>query len=179
MLKTKKIVSSIIAVTALTIGQASAMLIKYTPFGAPDINTSFKTWMDYRMVTNRDSEQYKFIDRWGWSDYEGFMRCDGEYDLGVNDNYYLIALGSYYGTEIGTKYKITLDTGRVFYGALADLKADKDTDKFHQYARNKDVVEFLVDSNRLNGNVKVMGSANVYMPLNGNVVAIERMDFIM
>lgn len=153
--------------------------VEYIDLGVPDVNISFKPYMDYRSITNKNSNQYKFIKRWAWSDYEGFMRCNGEKDLGIKDNYYLIALGSYYGTEIGTKYRITLDTGRVFYGVLADCKADKHTNLTNQYGKNKDVVEFLVDTNRLNKSVKYHGTANVYMPLNGSIAKIERIDFII
>lgn len=155
------------------------LVAEYTSLGVPNINSSFKTWMSYRAVTNIKSPQYNFIYTYGWSDEEGFMRCSGEADLGIEDDYYLIALGSYYGTEIGTKYKITLDTGRVFYGVLADSKADKHTNSTNQYvSHNKNIVEFLVDSSKLNKDVKRMGSANVYMPLNGSVVKIEKINFI-
>ena len=156
------------------------LTVKYTDLGAPNINSSFKAWMSYKAVTNKRSPQYKFIHTWGWVDSEGFMRCSGEKNLGVDQDYYLIALGSYYGTSIGTKYRITLDTGKVFYGALADCKANRHTNATNQYVlSNGNMVEFLVDTSKLNENVKKMGSANVYMPLNGKVVKIERMDFVL
>lgn len=157
-----------------------ALTVEYTPLGVPNINASFKAWMSYKAVTNVSSPQYKFIHEWGWSDSEGFMRCCGEKDLGIEQDYYLIALGSYYGTTIGTKYKITLDTGRVFYGALADSKSDNHTNSTNQYnPHNGNMVEFLVDTSKLNSDVKRMGSANVYMPLNGYITKIERMDFVL
>lgn len=153
--------------------------VTYTSLGVPNINSSFKTWMSYKAVTNKRSPQYKFIHTYGWVDSEGFMRCYGERSLGIEQDYYLIALGSYYGTQIGTKYRITLDTGRVFYGALADCKANIHTNSTNQYIpMNGNVVEFLVDTKTLNKDVKRMGSANVYMPLNGVITKIERMDFI-
>lgn len=156
------------------------LTVKYTSLGVPNIDSSFKAWMSYKAVTDRKSAQYKFIHTWGWSDSEGFMRCSGERGLGVEQDYYLIALGSYYGTTIGTKYRITLDTGKVFYGALADCKANQHTNYTNQYVpHNGNVVEFLVDTSRLNKNVKRMGSANVYMPLNGKIAKIERMDFVI
>ena len=155
------------------------MTAEYTSLGVPNINSYFKTYMDYRYVTNQNSAQYKFINTWGWLDSEGFMRCNAEKTLGIDEHYYLIALGSYYGTEIGTKYRITLDTGRVFYGVLADCKADIHTNSTHQYSKNNDVVEFLVDARQLNKTVKRFGSANVYMPLNGNVAKIEKINFVM
>ena len=155
------------------------MIVKYTSLGVPNINSSFKTWMNYKAVTNKSSPQYKFIRQYGWSDNEGFMRCSGERDLGIEQDYYLIALGSYYGTTIGTKYRITLDTGNVFYGVLADCKSNSHTNSTNQYVlKNKNIVEFLVDKSKLNKDVKKMGSANVYMPLNGKVIKIERIDFV-
>ena len=49
----------------------------------------------------------------------------------------------------------------------------------HKVGKNKDVVEFLVDTRRLNKGVKFHGSANVYIPLNGSIAKIERIDFII
>lgn len=153
------------------------VVVTYTSLDVPAINSSFKTYMDYRTITNKQSTQYAFIKNWGWSDDNGFMRANGENDLGIPDDYYMIALGSYYGTEIGTKYRITTDTGNVFYGVLCDQKDDAHTNSTHQYASNNDIVEFIVDTRVLNRTVKVMGSANVYMPLNGNIATIEKIDF--
>ena len=47
--------------------------ITYTSLGVPAINSSFKTYMDYRTITNKLSPQYNFIKAWGWSDNNGFM----------------------------------------------------------------------------------------------------------
>lgn len=153
--------------------------VSYISMGVPtNVDTSFKTYMDYRAVTDTTSNQYKYIREFGWSDNEGFMRANGDSEFGIEEDYYLIALGSYYGTEIGTKYRITTDTGNVFYGVLADAKDDKHTNSTNQYAGNNDVVEFLVDTRYLNKTVKRRGSANVYMPLNGKIAKIERIDFV-
>lgn len=156
---------------------ANAKTPSYTSLGVPNVNSSFKTWMDYRAITSKNSPQYKLIKNWGWRDGQGFMRVNGERDLGVTDDYYMIALGSYYGTKIGTKYRITTSSGNVFYGILSDCKANKHTNSTNQYARNKDVVEFLVDTRYLNKTVKKMGNANYYAPLSGSIVKIERIEF--
>lgn len=71
--------------------------------------------------------------------------------------YYCAALGTFYGTTKGTKYKVTLDTGKTFKIILCDTKSNRHTDKKHQYAKkNKDVVEFYVDRTKIpagvNGN---------------------------
>ena len=154
-------------------------MVEYIPLGVPNINSSFKTWMSYKAVTDRMSSQYRYINTYGWSDEQGFMRSNRDEFAGIEDDYYLIALGSYYGTQIGTKYRITLDTGKVFYGVLADCKDNKHTNITNQYVpHNKNIIEFIVNTSKLNKDVKVMGNANYYEPLNGHVIKIERMDFI-
>ena len=156
-------------------------LISFIPMNVPDIDSSFKTYMAYQVWERNkatNSAQYKFFKRWGWVDSQGFVRCSAEKDLGIPEDYYMVALGSYYGTTLGTKYKITLDTGRVFYAILGEFKANIHTNSTNQYSLdNNDIVEFVVDENKLKPNVKQMGSANVYMPLSGKVVKIERIDF--
>ena len=155
-----------------------SIVVTYKILGVPNINSSFKTYMDYRAITCKESPQYKYIKKWGWCDSNGFMRANGEKDLGIPEDYYMIALGSYYGTTIGTKYKITTDTGNIFYGVLCDQKDNKHTNSTHQYAGNNDVVEFIVDTKKLRSDVKKMGSANVYIPLNGKISSIEKIEFI-
>jgi hypothetical protein len=177
----KKLITILCAIIMLVsmMSTVSAGYVKYVSLNVPThVNTSWKTWMDYRKITNTNSAQYKFIKNYGWVDSQGFMRASGERDLGITDDYYLIALGSYYGTTIGTKYKITTNTGKVFYGVLADMKANRHTNSTNQYAGHNDVVEFLVDTRTLNKEVKRAGSANVYMPLNGSIAKIERIDFM-
>lgn len=159
---------------------ALPVTVNFEPLNVPNIKSTTKRWMDYRKTSNKNSPQYKFIKTYGWVDNEGFMRCNGERALGINDDYYMIALGSYYGTTIGTKYRITTDTGNVFYGVLAECKADIHTNSTHQYTnqKNPDIVEFLIDKNKLNKDVRRAGSANAYMPLNGNISKIERIEFV-
>ena len=135
--------------------------------------------MPYTAVTNRASAQYKLRVNWGWTDNQGFRRVNGERDLGIVDDYYMVALGNYYGTTMGTKYRFTTDMGNVFYGILSDAKGYPEVNSTKQYGlANKDIVEFLVDSKTLNKEVKAWGTANVYAPLNGSIIKIERIDFI-
>lgn len=175
----KPILITILLIFGISTSVSAELVAEYVDMGVPtNVNTSFKTYMDWRCVTDETSAQYSCIRKWGWRDENGFMRATGEKDLGIEDDYYLIALGSYYGTIIGTKYKITTDTGNVFYGMLADQKADIHTNSTNQYAGNNDVVEFLVDTRYLRKDVRRMGSANVHTPLNGHIAKIERIDFV-
>ena len=168
-MKKKLIMLGLIACSLFTTVSAKAVNVTYTNMGVPNIQSYFKTWMDYRCITDKSSPQYKMVNNisndWIYTDSEGFLRAIGENDLGIPEDYYVIALGSYYGSN-------------VFYGILGDQKADCHTNSTHQYASMNDVVEFIVDTKVLNKDVKRMGSANVYMPLNGNIVKIEKIDFI-
>lgn len=175
---TQKIIMLVFVLVLLTSSTVNAITVSYTPMGVPNINSSWKTWMDYRAITNKSSAQYKLIHNWGWVDGQGFMRVNGERDLGITDDYYMIALGSYYGSKMGTKYRFTTNTGNVFYGILSDAKAYPEVNSTNQYGlRNKDIVECLVYTPMLNKEVKMWGTANVYMPLNGSITKIERIDF--
>ena len=114
MKKLSLLTSIIVTIMLATTVPASAsdLTATYTNLGVPtNVDTSFKTYMDWRAVTNKTSRQYKYINKNGWGDEQGFMRANGDSDLGISEDYYLIALGSYYGTKIGTKYRITTDTG--------------------------------------------------------------------
>ena len=173
----KKAVIPVLMIMVFLCSHASALEAKYTDLNVPAVDSSFKSYMDYRTITNTKSPQYKFIARWGWTDENGFLRVGGEKDLGIADDYYVVALGSFYGTEIGTKYEITTSTGNVFYAVLGDCKANIHTNSTNQYGANNNIVEFLVDTRYLDHNVKRQGTANVYNPLNGSISSIRRIDF--
>ena len=179
MIKLRRLLPSVMAILLLlSLNCAAAKLVvNYTEMGVPAVDTSFKTWMSYKAITSKSSPQYKFVHTYGWRDSEGFMRCSAESDLGITSDYYLVAMGSYYGSTIGTKFRVTFDNGNVIYVALADQKADRHTNSTNQYASHNDVLEFLVDTPYLNKQVKRMGNANVYAPLSGRVAKIERMSF--
>ena len=86
--------------------------------------------------------------------------------------YYCAALGTFYGTTKGTKYKVTLDTGKTFKIILCDTKSNRHTDKKHQYAKkNKDVVEFYVDRTKIPAGVN--GNYNRLEPFHGKIQSIE------
>lgn len=154
-----------------------AEAVVYTQMDVPYIDSSWKSYMDYRTITNATSDQYKFIHNNAYSDENGFMRSKADPEIG--QEYYLVALGSFYGTKIGTKYRITTDKGNVFYAVLGDCKDDRHTNSTHQYTTvgNYNVVEFLVDTKTLIHEVKYHGTANRYAPLGGKITKIERINF--
>lgn len=78
-------------------------------------NSQTKTYMDYKMITNKSSKQWQYINASGKIKIENGYLMEGEY-IGV-------ALGSYFG-EIGTKYIFTLDTGKQIKVVKIEEKAD-------------------------------------------------------
>lgn len=135
-------------------------------YAIPSGDTSFKSYMDYRMITNHDSEQ--------WALQEGcYTDCDGLRKYG---DYYVIALGSYYADHIGQRFIITLDTGEEFQAVVGDFKADVHTDGTNRYTSmangGKNVVEFVVDTHSLDGIAKKMGDISYICGFKGNIRSI-------
>lgn len=122
---------------------------------------STKTYMDYKTVTDTSTFQYALLNNKKAETKDGFRMYDG---------YYCIALGSYYGRAIGTKYYITLSNGRTLRCILGDQKQDRHTDEKNMYAlKNKDIVEFVVDDIDLPG-----GDVSAVKGFEGSVVSIKR-----
>lgn len=139
-----------------------------TELGLPDIKSSCKTYAYYTAVTMKSSPQYKLLNG---------ASCYTDPDTGIRmvDDCYCVAMGSFYGTKIGTKYKITLNTGKTFNVILCDSKQDRHTNSTNQYgSQNKDILEFYVERSKIPS--KVGGDYNVLPQFNGWVSGIERID---
>lgn len=137
----------------------------------PDIESSFKTFMDYRTITDSTSKQWA-LQQDAHTDENG-LRKIGEY--------YCIAVGSGIVDKIGTKLKIKLVSGSEFYAIVADQKADIHTDKTNKYRHvsngRGNVIEFIVNENCLPAIVLQMGNVD-YMPngnFSGEILEIEVM----
>ena len=135
----------------------------------PEGRTSFKSYMSYHAITNKRSEQYK-LQQECWTDSNGMRRFGG--------TDYVIALGSYYTGGIGDRFRITLDTGEQFNATVGDFKADKHTDSMNQYTptqnNGKCVLEFIVDTGKLDKTAKRMGDISYIPGFRGNVEKIEK-----
>lgn len=164
----------IIAMSAIS---ASAVTVTYTDMDVPQ-GYFFKS-LEPRSAISNSSTQGQFINTWGYVDENGLYRCGGETDLGIPEDYYLVAMGQYYAKYVGQKFRITTDTGNVFYVAIGDFKGWHDTHDNYRVGNDcNDIVEFICNWSNMNTSIKSAGSANVYMPLNGSISRIERIDFI-
>lgn len=124
----------------------------------------FKSYTDYRMLS-RSSAQWKLQEQ-AYTDENGLRK--------IGDAY-LVAMGSYYGTTLGTKYQVTLSSGSSFTVMLCDCKADRHTDGNNQICTtNGSVIEFYVDANAMPSIVRQMGSVGALDKFSGGIVSIEK-----
>lgn len=108
------------------------------------LNKPFKSYMDAKFITSDGSAQYQL--KYSYTlDNTGIYMVDGRYAC---------ALGSYYTTDIGTKFDIIMNSGEIIPCILADCKADEHTDNLGQYTISNDsIVEFVVDTSTLIPNI--------------------------
>ena len=134
----------------------------------PEGDTSFKSYMDYRCITDRNSPQYKLQGEC-WTDKNGLRRFGDDY---------VIAVGSYYAESVGERLEITLDNGEEFTAVVGDFKADAHTDGTHRYYPmsdgNKNVIEFIVDTGSLDKKAKKMGDISYIEGFEGNIESVTK-----
>lgn len=124
--------------------------INFIKYDTPD-DDSFKSYMDYRTLSDKTSLQYD-LQQQAYTDLLTGIR--------MVDNRYLIAVGSYYTTEIGIHIDVIMNNGIVIQCILGDVKNDKHTDSTNRQNPNGSVVEFIVDVNSINSIVKKQGDVS-------------------
>lgn len=134
--------------------------------GLPNVSGATKTYAYYTAVTAKGSPQYALLNsKECYTDEKTGIRMIGDY--------YCVALGSFYGSTIGTRYRITLSTGKSIKVILCDQKSDRHTDSNHQYAvKNCDIMEFYVEKGKIPSNVR--GNYGNLEQFSGDIVKIER-----
>ena len=136
--------------------------------GLPAVSGKTKTYAIYTAVTARSSPQYKLL-------HSDKCYTDEKTGIRMVDGCYCVALGSYYGTKIGTKYKITFSNGNAIDVILCDQKADRHTDSKHQYAvNNSDIVEFYVERSKMPAKIRNRGNYGILEEFSGSVISIEK-----
>ena len=124
----------------------------------------FKSYTDYRMLS-RSSAQWKLQEQ-AYTDENGLRK--------IGDAY-LVAMGSYYGTALGTKYQVTLSNGNSFTVMLCDCKADCHTNGNNQVCTtNGSVIEFYVDTDVMPSIIRQMGTVGALDKFSGGIVSIEK-----
>ena len=161
--KLKLIILSLLFILLIQLSNITFIYCTDCTNNVPIDSGSFKSYMDYRTITSRSSKQYK-IQELAYTDNYGLRRFD---------IYFIVATGSYYG-DVGDLLKIELDTGEYFLAIKGDMKADIHTDKNNQIAHDGSVVEFIVDTPKLDKMAKRMGNISYISGFEGCVVNIEK-----
>lgn len=121
---------------------------KYKSYSVPS-NSGFKSYMDYKYITATDSAQYQLQHSYAQTSDSGIRT--------VNDRY-CIAVGSYFTDDIGQYIDLILENGTVIQCVLADQKADAHTDRRNMFTNSNGCLsEFVVDTNSLNDNARIIG----------------------
>lgn len=126
---------------------------KWTSVEPCNTNNSFKSYMDYRKITNTNSKQYALQQDASTND-DGFRVYGGRV---------MIAIANY---EVGTELDLTLDDGSVIEVVVGDVKAN--TTCLHG---DGSMIEFIVDTNTMSNEWLRLGDLNyVY---EGNILKIK------
>jgi hypothetical protein len=124
----------------------------------------FKSYTDYNCLS-RSSLQWTIQEK-AYTDENGLRK--------IKDAY-LVALGSYYGVELGTEYIVTLSNGNSFNIILCDVKNDIHTDELNREClTNGSVLEFYVETSSLPNIVRLTGTIGSIDFFNGSVVNITK-----
>lgn len=130
-------------------------------------NNGIKSYMDYKFITSKSSDQYKLQKALGYT---------GEYGLRIVNGRYCIAVGSYYTTTIGQYLDIELENGKVINAILADCKADIHTDITNRINPNGSVIEFVVETEKLDHMARIMGDISYVNGWDSKVTNIKVYD---
>lgn len=130
-------------------------------------NNSFKSYMDYKTITDRTSAQYELQKLYSSTDANG-IRIVGER--------YCVAIGSGFDCAIGDEIELIMESGEVIKCVVADIKADKDTDLTNkQHNVDNSVCEFIVDTDLLSDVVRKMGDISYADKLfKGNILSVRK-----
>lgn len=119
-----------------------------------DINATFKSYMDYRAITDVSSPHYALVRDALVNDY-GILLKEGRL---------VVAMANQYG-DVGQKLDITLSTGNKLKVILGDIKGTQCT---HQ---DGSMLEFIIDSTKVTKKQLSLGNYdNVYQ---GSIIKIE------
>ncbi|MDE7294090.1 MAG: hypothetical protein K2N72_06670 [Oscillospiraceae bacterium] len=170
-MKARKITRLILTAAAVTLAMQSPAAASEADeaLPLPDVDTDFKTYMDYRTITNKKSKQYD-LQQQAYTDEQGIRRIDDDV---------CVALGTGYAKKCGERFEITLDSGNTFTAIVGDIKSDAHTDPSNRYVElwegHGDMIEFIVDTRELDRNIKIMGSIGEYEEYSGSVTNIVKL----
>ena len=137
-------------------------------YATPNISGQFKSYTNYKLL-NHDSPQWTKVqcNKNAYTDENGLRKVE---------EYYCVAMGSYYSQTLGDLFEIQTECGS-FKVIICDFKSDEHTDKKNQYTTsNGCVVEFYVDIELLDDTAKQMGNIScVDKNFVGKIIAVNKL----
>lgn len=118
-------------------------VISYEDVMACSSTSTFKSYMDYRMITDGSSRQYAL-------QQEAYTGDDGLRYVGDR---VMVAMAE---QSVGTIIDITLSDGDVIHGIVGDVKANT-----HCAHPDGSILEFIVDTDQMDSYVRMMGNYDV------------------
>lgn len=135
-----------------------------------DLPTSVKLATDYHCYNLRGTPHWRLQQR-AWTDEYGFRR--------FNDDY-IVGMGTYYSIDIGDRFEVTYDTGKVMTVILGDNKADVLTDTTRRYEPVTywdmpcaSVLEFIADLEAAPDDIWIYGTYDYLEEFKGNIVSMK------
>ena len=132
------------------------------------VGYSSKSYMSYRAITSKTSEQYQFIYNQMHVDLStGYLKWN------TDSRYIGVALGSYFG-DIGSLWKFVFEDGQELYAIKIEMKADQHVVDGCRHKKDYSIIEFVVDIAAAEFNY---GTPLSYGKLwEGDIVEIYRME---
>lgn len=123
-------------------------IVGYTLYDVPK-TSGFKSYMDYRSITSKESPQYKLQNRYAQT---------GDYGIRMVEGRYCVAVGSHFTEEVGQYLDLILENGVVIPCILADQKSDAHTDSDNIVTLHSGCCsEFVVEASSLSKDVRLCG----------------------
>lgn len=124
---------------------------------------SFKSYMDYRAITNKSSLQWKLQQQ--AHTFQGYRRIGESF---------MVAVGSGVGS-VGQYGELIMTSGKIYSIIVGDQKDDRHTDSSNIYhLTDGSAVEFIVDKNTLSKKAKQMGNISycTNIDFSGNIAKV-------
>lgn len=122
--------------------------IQCVTYSIPEYS-GFKSYMSYKLF-GKWTDQYE-LQQFAVTDEYGFRRFE---------DYYIIAMGTFFDSQIGQRVDLVLQNGEVIKCVIGDKKAEQDTDSSNMFSKNNCLSEFLVDTKNLETTVKSRGDVS-------------------
>lgn len=157
----------VLVVLVIIIGAVN--LLGYQRWNIPEKgnkDNSFKCFMERRLVTNKDTLQYRFL-------YSNKVSLDNSTGIFKNKDFKIIAVSQKYG-RIGDVIAVEFDHRKIEFFYIGDYKKYAETDKYGAHPINDKfscMIEFIVDKDKLSSNVQKTGNLNKIYP--GRVTRIH------